>query len=78
MTKESAVFQKRFRYHTTNDIIKALNTVQFPEKIMINFHPQRWTERPIPWLREYTLQNIKNTGKFFWIKINNSRIYNKN
>jgi hypothetical protein len=30
---------------------------------MITFHPQRWTNKPLPWLKELLVQNVKNVVK---------------
>jgi hypothetical protein len=50
-------------YHTSFDIINALKENSFPESVMINFHPQRWTNDKLHWCRELLLQNIKNEVK---------------
>jgi hypothetical protein len=49
--------------HTTFDIIDAVITGQMPSGIMVTFHPQRWNDNPLPWLKELVWQNIKNAGK---------------
>jgi hypothetical protein len=36
---------------------------RLPERIMINTHPQRWTDDPVAWTKELVLQNIKNVVK---------------
>lgn len=58
----------RFLYRTTNHIIKALVKDELPDKIMITVHPQRWTDKPIPWINELIVQNIKNIVKSIFIK----------
>jgi len=50
-------------FHTTKDIIKAAHQNKLPDKIMITTHPQRWTDRPLPWMKEWILQNLKNIVK---------------
>jgi hypothetical protein len=40
-----------------------------PDKIMINVHPQRWHDRPLPWVKELVGQNVKNVVKAALIKI---------
>jgi hypothetical protein len=50
-------------YRTTTDIINAANNGRMPDKIMITIHPQRWTDKPLPWLRELLWQNAKNVVK---------------
>ena len=50
-------------FHSTNDIISALNNNQLPNKIMFTMHPQRWSKGGIPWIKELLLQTIKNEIK---------------
>ena len=47
-------------YHSTSEIIKALEISKQPNQIMITFHPQRWHDDTLLWMKEYVLQNIKN------------------
>ena len=35
---------------------------------MFTFHPQRWTDRLVPWVEELFLQNAKNIVKYFLVK----------
>ena len=51
----------RFRYAW--DIIEAAEKGLLPDKVMLNVHPQRWTDRPWPWVREMVGQNVKNVIK---------------
>jgi hypothetical protein len=55
-----------FRLCKTQDIIDRLP--EMPDKIMFNFHPQRWNDAWLPWLREYVFQNAKNQVKRFLVK----------
>ena len=50
-------------YHSTNDLIYAINNNTFPNAVMLNFHPQRWTDNYIAWIKELIVQNIKNQIK---------------
>jgi len=71
-TKENPITNPQFlnlRYHATGDIIRAVNDGLFPRKAMLNFHPQRWNDKPLPWIKEFILQNIKNQGKRILIKL---------
>jgi len=71
-TKENPVTNPDFlklNFHHTSDIIKAVNEGLFPSKAMLNFHPQRWNAKPLPWLKELVFQNIKNQGKRLLIKL---------
>jgi hypothetical protein len=56
------------KFHSTSDIITAANLGQLPDQIMFTFHPQRWTDKSLPWLQELVLQNVKNVGKRFVIR----------
>jgi len=49
--------------HCTNDIITAAESNSLPDQLMLTFHPQRWTDRPLPWLKELVWQNVKNVVK---------------
>jgi len=50
-------------FHSTFDIINALEKDIFPDKIMITTHPQRWTDNPLPWIKELVWQSLKNQVK---------------
>lgn len=50
-------------FHATNDIVKALNDNNIPNKIMFTMHPERWNEGGLPWLKALVLQSIKNEIK---------------
>ncbi len=69
MTKKSAEFQARYNFRKTNDIICAAEKGELPRRMMMTFHPQRWTNKAAPWMKELILQNTKNVGKYFLIKI---------
>ena len=62
-TKQGLVF------HSTNNIIKAVEEGSLPDKIMMTFHPQRWNDNPITWAQELVCQNIKNQGKRIFISL---------
>jgi hypothetical protein len=53
----------KLTFHSTSDIMEAANSGLLPDQIMMTFHPQRWTDKPLPWLKELVLQNIKNVVK---------------
>lgn len=55
-------------FHTTDDIIRAISESRFPKRVMVTTHPQRWTNAPIPWIKELIGQKIKNTIKFFIVR----------
>ena len=47
----------------TWDIIEAAERGLLPDKIMLNTHPQRWTNNPLAWMKELVWQNVKNVVK---------------
>lgn len=50
-------------FHSTNQIIHAAKSGKLPDKVMFTFHPQRWHDKPLPWMKEFALQNAKNVVK---------------
>jgi len=58
----------QYRFKHTHDIIDAAEKGLLPDKIMLNVHPQRWTNNPVSWMRELILQNMKNVVKMFYVK----------
>jgi len=55
-------------FHSTNDIIKAVTDDRLPQKVMFTFHPQRWHDKTVPWVRELITQSIKNqVKKYFFV-----------
>ena len=69
MTPQSIDFQNKYKFRTTSMIIQGAKKNELPDKIMITFHPQRWTDKPIPWAKEFVWQNVKNVGKYFLVKL---------
>jgi hypothetical protein len=57
------------KYRSTHEMIKAIKEGRFPVKAMLTIHPQRWHDRPVPWVRELVWQNVKNVGKYILVKI---------
>ena len=55
------------RFRSTWDIIEAVERGLLPDKIMLNTHRQRWTDRPLPWVKELVWQNVKNVVKKWMI-----------
>jgi hypothetical protein len=60
---------EKFNFRYTYDIIQAVLNNELPNQIIINVHPQRWTDKPVPWVRELVWQNTKNVVKYFFVKI---------
>lgn len=56
-------------FHSTPEIINCINNNHFPDQVMINFHPQRWTDSYSLWLREKYTQSLKNKVKYVLIKM---------
>ncbi len=50
-------------FRSTQDIIRAAKAGKLPDQIMMTFHPQRWHNSSVPWLKEFVLQNTKNVVK---------------
>ena len=50
-------------YHTTQEIIEAIKQGDFPNRCMMNFHPQRWHTSRLNWFMEKFQQGIKNGVK---------------
>lgn len=50
-------------YHSTDDIIRAVESGNFPKHMMMTTHPQRWTDQRSEWLWEYLSQSAKNVVK---------------
>lgn len=55
-------------FHSTYDIIRAAQNRTLPDKLMMTFHPQRWTDNNALWLKELITQNTKNSVKYFLLK----------
>lgn len=69
MTMEAIRYQQKCNFRSTFDIIVATEKGNLPDNIMMTFHPQRWTDQPIPWIKELLFQNTKNIVKYFFIKM---------
>ena len=50
-------------YHSTDDVIQAIRQGTFPSQVLVNTHPQRWTDNRYQWFKEISLQSIKNVIK---------------
>lgn len=48
-------------FKSTHNILAGIH--KLPPKIMITTHPQRWTDKSLPWIKELVLQNAKNLVK---------------
>lgn len=63
-------------FKTTKKIITAANQGMLPNQIMITLHPQRWTNKPITWIKELVIQNSKNIIKYSVIKVKQKKQLN--
>ena len=61
--QSSVISSKKKIIHSTYDFIEYINNKPIENGMMITTHPQRWTSKPLPWLQEFVLQNIKNIVK---------------
>ena len=50
-------------YHSTDDILKAVEEKSLPLRLMMTTHPQRWTDNRFKWWKELLLQGTKNAIK---------------
>jgi hypothetical protein len=56
-------------YHSTFQILEAIENGSFPQRVMITFHPQRWTDNPFLWTKEMVWQGVKNqVKKYLFVK----------
>ena len=63
-------------YHSTDDIIRAVMRKDLPDQVMFTFHPQRWHNEKIKWVKELVLQNLKNVVKQkFYVTTNVKKDY---
>ena len=54
---------KGWSFHSTNDIISALQENRMPDQLLITTNPQRWCDSGTEWFKELILQNTKNIIK---------------
>jgi hypothetical protein len=62
-----------YHFKTTLEIIEAADKGALANHIMLNFHPQRWTDNPFEWSKELIMQQIKNPIKKIIVRKNNSK-----
>ena len=68
-TQNSKLKTQNLKFHSTFDIIRAANNGLLPDQVMFTFHPQRWTDKPLPWTKELVMQNIKNVVKRLMLNV---------
>jgi hypothetical protein len=54
---------RHFRFRSTREIMIAAGTGSLPDRLMLNFHPQRWTDDFLLWSKELIWQGVKNQVK---------------
>ena len=59
--------RKGWTWHTTPELIAAIEQGKTPPHILLTFHPQRWATRKLEWAYEYIAQTIKNSIKKLWL-----------
>ncbi len=52
-------------FRGTRDMINAVENGSFPNKSIINSHPERWDDNIVPWFTQLIMQNAKNVVKRF-------------
>lgn len=67
--RDKVIQASELSFHSTFDIIDAIRSNRLPDQVMINFHPQRWTDSLSLWIKEKYIQNFKNIIKHYLIKI---------
>ena len=60
-------------YHSTSDIIRAIDKDMFPAKAAVNLHPERWNDNLFEWTKELVLQNVQNVVKWGLIRVRKDR-----
>ncbi len=57
--------RKGWVYHSSWDIARAVKAAEppFDGAVMMTTHPQRWTDQSLPWLKEQSVQRVKNIIK---------------
>lgn len=60
-------------YHSTDDVICAIENKKLPKQIMVTTHPQRWTDNRFQWTKELLVQKAKNVVKQVIVSRQNSK-----
>ena len=55
-------------WHTTPELLRAIEADRLPAHVMITTHPQRWTNSTSEWWKEAVLQTAKNIVKRIIVK----------
>jgi len=71
MNPEGIALRRSINVRTTEELIDATLRSELPSGLILNTHPQRWTDSLFPWATELILQNLKNQVKK---RVNRSKI----
>ena len=71
--KDKAKTKFDIKIKNTYDLINKIKNNELPDKIMMNVHPQRWTDDSFGWYKELILQSMKNQVKSMIVKYKRSR-----
>lgn len=63
MTPGGVALRQSINVRTTEELIAAARRSELPQGLILNTHPQRWTNSLLPWATELILQNLKNQVK---------------
>ncbi len=58
-----SLLSDKYIFKSTTDLINIIENSIIPHQMMINFHPQRWSENIVQWYKELIYQNLKNQIK---------------
>jgi len=62
---------------STHHFIELIKQGLIPDKMMINVHPQRWTDRPLPWIKELVGVEFEECHKEIYDRIEELGISNE-
>lgn len=57
-------------FASSEGIAAAAEKGETPDRVLINTHPERWTDALIPWLLQWGVQNMKNVVKRLLVRRN--------
>jgi len=63
MTPGGMLFRQGYRIRTTDELTDMAHNGLLPARLIINTHPQRWSDDPVAWVTELIMQNLKNQIK---------------
>ncbi|RTL60779.1 MAG: hypothetical protein EKK37_01090 [Sphingobacteriales bacterium] len=63
MKSTSEPLSAKYNFNSTIDVMNAIKKKEIANCIMLNFHPERWTDNVVDWCKIYLVQKIKNPVK---------------